>query len=73
MSSLHMVTQFTFRVVPTVALTTGDSTQLGLCHLDLRKALLPRASVSTVERCAFHLFAIQTQLFLFEKIVYLFD
>src|ERR1017187_10802800 len=33
MSRLHVVEQFTFGVVPTVALTTGDSSHLWLCHI----------------------------------------
>jgi hypothetical protein len=32
MSRLHVVAQFTFRIVTSVALTTGDSSQLWLCH-----------------------------------------
>jgi hypothetical protein len=32
---LHVVAQFTFRIVPTVAFTTGDSSHLWLCHVGL--------------------------------------
>jgi hypothetical protein len=35
MSRLHVVPQFTFRIVPTVAYTTGDSSHLRLCHVGL--------------------------------------
>jgi hypothetical protein len=35
MSRLHVVAQFTFRIVPSVALTTGDSSHLWLCHVGL--------------------------------------
>jgi hypothetical protein len=30
-----VVAQFTFRIVPTVAYTTGDSSRLWLCHVGL--------------------------------------
>jgi hypothetical protein len=32
MSRLHVIAQFTFRIVPTVALTTDNSSCLWLCH-----------------------------------------
>src|SRR6266404_3521260 len=43
MNRLHVVAQFTFRIVPTVAYTTGDSNQLWLCH----ERLPPKSSLAS--------------------------
>jgi hypothetical protein len=43
MSYLHVVAQFTLRIVPTVALPTDDSTCLWLCH----EFLPPKSSLSS--------------------------
>src|SRR6266446_4778211 len=43
MNRLHVVAQFTFRIVPTVAYTTGDSSQLWLCH----ERLPPKSSLAS--------------------------
>src|SRR6267142_319225 len=43
MNRLHVIAQFTFRIVPTVAYTTGDSSQLWLCH----ERLPPKSSLAS--------------------------
>jgi hypothetical protein len=43
MSRLHVVAHFTFRIVKSVALTTGDSSQSWLCH----ERLPPNSSLAS--------------------------